>query len=350
MRTNIYLEKFRRLLTQNKVDALLIYANGYDDRFMRALTGTYSILQDYLFITWTDFVISEPGYLIPETKRRTNIELIPADGEDLVIEPIVKILGSNKRMGFIGNCRFRDVEKLNPSFTVDLTTQADQIIRFKTDEFIDKISKPAGILAQIIEGIKIFSGVNQLEVDKRIKQKIIASDGQFAFPPCVTSGNDLNISTCLSPKDKHFSDSDIVCIDAGLKNDIFTTDMTRMFFINHQKGEEIYRSLYQKHLEILNEKVAKETLFSELIGMYREIAEITIGVIKLLSEDFGHGIGFGLHEPPMLEKTDGKIGVNIVFTIEPTFVTKFGMMRFEDMVAINSKGQIEILTARKEIC
>lgn len=344
MKTNIYLEKFRQLLTQNKLDALLIYANGYDDRFMRALTGTYSILQDYLFITRTDFVISEPGYLIPETKRRTNIELIPADGEDLVIEPIEKILGSNKRIGIIGNCRFRDVEKLNPSFTVDLTTKADQIIRFKTDEFIDKISKPAGVLAHIIERIKIFPGENQLEIDRGIKQGIIATGSQLAFPPCITSKNDLNISTCLSPKNKQFADSDIVCIDAGLKNDIFTTDMTRMFFINHPKGQEIYRGLYQKHLGIVNGKITQKTLFSKLIRMYREVAETTRGVIKLLPEDFGHGVGFALHEHPMLERSIGEIGVNIIFTIEPTFVTKFGMMRFEDMIAIDSKGSVKILT------
>ena len=344
MKMNHYLEKFRQLLLQNRLDALLIYANGYDDRFMRALAGTYSILQDYLLITKTGFIISEPSYLIPETQRRTNVELIPASGEDLIIEPIIKILGPNKRIGIIGNCRFRDVEKLNPSFTVDLTTQTDEIIRFKTDEFIERISKSAEILAKIIETTKIISGENQLEVDKQIKLAIIGSGSQLAFPPCVTSGNDLNISTCLSPKDKHFSDSDIACIDAGLKNDIFTTDMTRMFFVNHPRGQEIYRNLYQKHLEILNGQITKETLFSKLIRMYQEIGETTRGVIKLLPEDFGHGIGFGLHEPPMLEKTDGKIGANIVFTIEPTFVTKFGMMRFEDMIAIDSKGDVKILT------
>lgn len=344
MRTNIYLEKFHQLLTQNKVDALLIYANGYDDRFMRALTGTYSILQDYLFITRTDFIISEPAYLIPETKRRTNIEFIPADGEDSIIEPIVKILGPNKRIGIVGNCRFRDVEKLGPSFAIDLTTQSNELIRFKTDEFIEHISRSAKILAKIIETTKIISGENQLKIDKQIKRAIIDSRSQLAFPPCITSGNDLNISTCLSPTDKKFQHSDIVCVDAGFKQDIFTTDMTRMFFVNHAGGQKIYRSLYQKHLSIVNGKITKKTLFPELMGMYRETAETTEGVIRLLPEDFGHGIGFALHEPPMLEKTDGKIGVNIVFTIEPTFVTKFGMMRFEDMVAINSKGQIKILT------
>lgn len=344
MRINIYLEKFRQLLTQNKLDALLIYANGYDDRFMRALTGTYSILQDYLFITRTDFVISEPGYLIPETKRRTNIELIPADGEDLVIEPIEKILGSNKRIGIIGNCRFRDVEKLNPSFTVDLTTQADEIIRFKTDEFIEELEKRARLLSYLLNSTKISPSMTQEGIAANLHVRAVKQGCNLSFPVCVTSDKDLRISTCLSPKNKLILDSDIVCIDVGLKQDIFTTDMTRMFFINHPKGQEIYRSLYQKHLEIVNGKITKITLFSELIRMYREVAETTRGVIKLLPEDFGHGVGFALHEHPMLERSIGEIGVNIIFTIEPTFVTKFGMMRFEDMIAIDSKGCIKILT------
>lgn len=166
----------------------------------------------------------------------------------------------------------------------------------------------------------------------------------LSFPVCITSGDDLRISTCLSPKNKLIQNSDIICMDAGLKQDIFTTDMTRMFFINHPKGQEIYRGLYQKHLEIVNRKITKITLFSELIRMYREVAETTSGVIKLLPEDFGHGVGFALHEHPMLERSIGEIGVNIIFTIEPTFVTKFGMMRFEDMIAIDSKGCVKILT------
>lgn len=344
MRTNIYLEKFRRLLTQNEVDALLIYADGYDDRFMRALTGTYSILQDYLFITRTDLIISEPGYLIPETKRRTNVELIPADGEDLIIEPIVKILGPSKRIGIIGNCRFRDVEKLNTSFAVDLTTQADEIIKFKTDEFIKHISEPARILAQIIESSKIVSGQNQLEVDKQIKLAIIGSGSQLAFPPCITSGNDLNMSTCLSPTNKQFSDSDIVCIDAGLKNDIFTTDMTRMFFLRSLAAKTIYRQLTSVHREIIDKFISPELKWTSLINEYQIRFDEIPGVERCLKEDFGHGVGFGLHEQPMIDQSQEIIGKNIVFTIEPTVVTKFGMMRFEDMIAIDSKGHVKILT------
>ena len=344
MKTNIYLEKCRRLLTRNKLDALLIYANGYDDRFMRALSGTYSILQDYMFVTLTECIISEPGYLVAETQRRTNIEIISASGENLVIEPITKLLGLNKRIGVIGNCRFRDVESLNSSLAIDLTTQADEIIRFKTDEFIDKISKPAGLLAQIVEGSEIFPGQNQLELDKKIKQDIMAAGSLLAFPPCITSGNDLNISTCLSPTNKKFVNQDVVCIDAGLKSDIFTTDMTRMFFLQNPEAKSICSRLMFIHREIISKFIRPELKWSELISEYQKRFNKIPGVDRCLKEDFGHGIGFGLHEQPMIDQSQEKIGKNIVFTIEPTVVTKFGMMRFEDMIAIDSKGRVKILT------
>jgi Xaa-Pro aminopeptidase len=339
---NIYLKKFRHLLTQNKVDALLIYANGYDDRFMRALSGTYSILQDYVFLTPTECIISEPEYLIPETQRRTNVEMVSAGGEDLVIEPIAKILGPNKRIGVVGNCRFRDVKKLNPSTAIDLTTQADEIIRFKTDEFINKISKPAGVLAKIVKGVEIFPRQNQLELDKKIKQDIMATGSQLAFPPCVTSGNDLRISTCLSPSDKKFENQDMICIDAGLKSDIFTTDMTRMFFLGNPVAESICSRLMFIHREIIS-NIRPELKWSQLISEYQKRFSKITGVDRCLKEDFGHGIGFGLHEQPMIDRSQEKIGKNIVFTIEPTVVTKFGMMRFEDMIAIDSKGRVKIL-------
>lgn len=345
MKTNIYLQKFRQLLTQNKIGALLIYANGYDDRFMRALTGTFSILQDYLLINSTELIISEPVYLISETRSRTDVEIIPAEGENLVIEPIAKILGPNKRIGIIGNCRFRDVERLNPNLAIDLTTQADEIIRFKTDEFIEKISKLAEVLAQIIERIKIFPGENQLEVDKKIKQAIIAFGGQFAFPPCITSGKDLMTSTCLSPSDKRIANRDALCIDVGLKKEIFTTDMTRMFFLQNPAAKTIYDQLTFAHREIIDEFIDPELRWNSLIGEYQRRFEEIPGVNRCLQEFFGHGIGFGLHEQPMIDQSRETIGKNIVFTIEPTVVTKFGMMRFEDMIAINSIGEVRILTA-----
>jgi Xaa-Pro aminopeptidase len=270
--------------------------------------------------------------------------LVQAGGEDAVIEPIAKMLGLNKRIGVIGNCRFRDVESLNPSLAIDLTTQADEIIKFKTDEFINKISKPAGDLAQIIEGVEISPGENQLELDKKIRQDIILTGSQLAFPPCITSGNDLRTSTCLSPTDKRFASQDMLCIDAGLKNDIFTTDMTRMFFLRNSEAESICNELVLTHREIISKFIQPGLKWNELIGEYQKRFNKIRGVNRCLKEDFGHGVGFGLHEQPMIDQSLDIIGKNIVFTVEPTVVTKFGMMRFEDMIAINSKDHVKILT------
>jgi Xaa-Pro aminopeptidase len=68
------------------------------------------------------------------------------------------------------------------------------------------------------------------------------------------------------------------------------------------------------------------------------------GINKVENNDFGHGIGFALHEYPTVENQDSKIGTNIIFTIEPTIQTQFGKMRIENMVSIDSKGSVKILT------
>ena len=157
----------------------------------------------------------------------------------------------------------------------------------------------------------------------------------LSFPVCVTSGEDLRISTCLSPKNKLIRNSDIICIDAGLKQDIFTTDMTRMFFLRNPEAEKIYKQLMFAHHEIIDKFIDPELKWTSLINEYQGRFDEIPGVKRCLKEDFGHGIGFALHEHPMLEKSKDIIGCNIIFTIEPTFVTKFGMMRFEYMIAID---------------
>lgn len=341
---NIYLEKFQILLRRFRLDAILIYANEFDDRFMKALVGLPAILQSYLLINRSGAIISVSHYLVDEFKRRTQLTLLPAPGEHSIIEPLKKLVGKKKKLGVVGNCTFRDIQSLSPNSVVDITKEAEVIIAFKTDEFINELKKKARLLSRLLNSTKISADMTQEEIAADFHAKVAKQGCDLSFPVCVTSGDDLRISTCFSPKNKLIRNSDAICIDVGLKQDIFTTDMTRMFFLRRPATKTIYEQMRFAHREIIDKFIGPELKWTSLIGEYQKRFDEIPGVERCLKEDFGHGVGFGLHEQPMIDQSREKIGKNIVFTIEPTVVTKFGMMRYEDMIAIDSRGQVKILT------
>lgn len=339
-----YLKQFRNLLTKNQLDAIIIHASAFDDRYMKVLTGTYSILQNYLLLTKQNLYISEARYLIADLRKRTKVKLLSAEGEALIINEIIKKLGKGKKIGIVGDCKYRDLVKLEAKKLIDLTIDAQKIICYKSDSYINKLQKYAKKLAKIMDKIKITSGMNQQYISKMLHGMVIEANCDLAFPISITSGKDLFQSTTQLPLNKKIRKRDIVCIDMGLKKDIFTTDRTRMYFVNHPQAEKLYREIEKIHNEIIRKKVSPNIEFSDLLNEYKRQFNYFKPIKKILLTDFGHGIGFALHETPYVEKAKGKIGTNIVFTLEPTFVTQFGNMRIEDMVGVFSDGKVVNLT------
>lgn len=342
---NYYLDGFRQLLKEFDLDGILIYANAYDDRYLKAVAGTYSVLQTSVLVTQRQLIISEPRYLVADLAKRTKNKIVAAESENLTAYPLVKVIGKNNKIGLVGNVKYRDINIFSPKKVFELTEEADQIIAYKSDEYIHKLHGYELKLARLMDSIDVFQFRKQLDVATALTKSVIDLGCSLAFPICVTSGNDLFQGTAMVAQDKAIRSKDIVCIDMGLKNDVYTTDRTRMYFINNQEAESLYQRIKKVHSYIISRVISPEGTFREIINEYKMRLSGYAQIKHVEEEDFGHGIGFALHEQPMLEQTNRKIGKNIVFTIEPTFDTVFGKMRIEDMVAIKSDGSVMNLTA-----
>ena len=342
--TNLYQRAFKTLLERKRLDALIIYANAYDDRYMKVLSGTYAVLQNYLMITKDSLSISVSRYLLSDLRIRTREELLPAESEEEVIEPIKEKLGTNKRIGIIGACKFLDIRKLKPVSVTDLTAEAEILIRFKSDRYIIAMKKYANSLATIMDRCKIHEGKYQLEISTSLQTQAIAWEGSLAFPICITSGRDLYRSTAMLARKKRILSQDIICIDMGLKKGIYTTDRTRMYFVNMPKAKHLYEEIRKHHNEIISTVVTPGVYSHSLVNEYRRRLAAYDEIRSVRSDDLGHGIGFTLHEKPFLEQKTERLERNMIFTIEPTFVTSFGLMRIEDMVGILSTGKVINLT------
>lgn len=342
---NYYLDGFRQLLNEFDLDGIMIYANAYDDRYLKAVAGTYSVLQTSVLVTRRQFIISEPRYLVADLAKRTKIKIIPAESENLTAQPLVKIIGKNNKIGVVGDVKHRDINLFSSKKVIELTEEANRIITYKSDEYIHRLYGYALKLSRLMDAVNISRFRKQLDAAKKLTKSAVDLGCSLSFPVCVTSGNDLLQSTAMVAQNKVIRSKDIVCVDMGLKNDIYTTDRTRMYFINNQEAESLYQRIKKVHSYIISRVISPEGTFREIIDEYKMRLSHDTQIKQVEEEDFGHGIGFGLHEQPMLEQTNSKIGTNIVFTIEPTFDTVFGKMRIEDMIAIKSNGEVINLTA-----
>jgi len=342
---NQYLEKFQKLIKDFNLDAIVIYANGYDDRFMKALSGTYSILQNHILITKKECFITSAHYLSEELKKKSRLPIVSAPGEDKTFQPIASKVGFGKRIGIIGNCKFKDIIRCKPAHVKELTDHAEKIIMWKSDSFIFKIKEYSNLLSEIVREIRLSGGMNQIALEEKIKRSIVKKRVDIAFPICITSGEDLKVSTTFSASDKSFHKRDCVCLDIGIKSNIFTTDLTRMFFINNQKALETYNRIKKAHDHIIQRELDEFTTRKQLLTKYRSILGDVHTIKKVSGKDFSHGIGFALHEYCPFDEDKKSIGRNVVFTLEPTFFTDFGLMRIEDMVGILSDGKVISLTS-----
>src|ERR1043165_698504 len=78
---NYYRQQFKRLLGTHGLDHILVYANAYDGRFMKAIAGTYPILQNYIVISKSADYLTETRYFLLDLKRRTDMKLLATEGE-----------------------------------------------------------------------------------------------------------------------------------------------------------------------------------------------------------------------------------------------------------------------------
>jgi Xaa-Pro aminopeptidase len=341
---NHYRERFRQLLARHELDYVLVYGNSYDDRFLKAIAGTQALQQNYIILSRDAALFTASRYYLLEMSRRTDMTILPADGESFAFAEVLKKVGTNKCIGIVGHFKHADVAALRPANVVDLTAQAHEIILHKTDEYISALRRHARTTFDILNGIRFRAGETRIANARRISHAALEEGYTHAFSTCITSGRELFTTTTVSANQRKIHATDMVCVDMGLRQGTYTTDITRMFFVNHPQASKLFKEIAAVHNDIIATFVSPEKTFRQVIAHYQQRFEGYKEVSAVPEDDFGHGIGFALHEEPILEKTSRTIGRNIVFTLEPTFVTRFGRMRIEDMIGIYSDGRVVNLT------
>ena len=335
------IKRLQRLLKIQKLSAILV-SNPFNVRYLTGFVGT----NGKLLVTPTKHVlITDARYF--ETARKAKVPYYnQAKG-------LKGVMGRYKTVGFEEEnftvARLKKYKKALPGVTFKPTRGLVESLR---------IVKDASEMAIIRKAVKIAcESLNKLE--KKLKPgmseddiewellKIARSLGadDFSFPPIITFGADT--ADIHSQKgDTKMKKGDMVLIDSGITYQGYITDMTRVFFMGKPTKfqKDIYDTVLAANLVGI-EAVEVGKSFADIDKAARGVIE-RAGYGKYFTHSTGHGTGLEVHEAPIVAtQSKERIKKGMVFTIEPgIYVEGKGGVRIEDMIYVDKKGKVEVLT------
>jgi len=173
---------------------------------------------------------------------------------------------------------------------------------------LDNIRRAGEILSAALLSSKntIAVGVSTLDIDKAAESVILAQGGD----PCFKNYHGYGFATCISvneevvhgvPRaDRILKDGDIVSIDVGVRFNGFCADAARTFGVGNisQDAQKLIDVTKQCFFEAI-----KTLKAGSLVGEVGRRVEYYIRhntAYGILTNYFGHGIGRGVHEEPLI--------------------------------------------------
>ncbi|RJR15231.1 aminopeptidase P family protein [Candidatus Microgenomates bacterium] len=219
----------------------------------------------------------------------------------------------------------------------------------KTGQEITSIKKACAITDACFDAIlkKIKPGISETELTWEIETFFRKNGAESSFSPIVAF-NENSSQPHYTPSSRFTLNASpsLILLDFGARFNGYCADMTRM--VHFGNPPEKIRNTYQAL------RSAQEKAVTLLASGERSGAKLDAAARKILTQhnlpeyphSLGHGIGLDIHEAPRLTiRQNEELKPGMVFSIEPGiyFEGKFGM-RLEDLVLINEKNEIEVLT------
>lgn len=233
----------------------------------------------------------------------------------------------------------------------------------------------AFVMSELIKKTKV--GISTIELDNLAYDLIKKQDGEPAFlnyksekkskpyPASVCVSINEDIVHCVPDKNRIIKDGDIVSIDLGMKYKNLITDMA--YTIGVGNVDKIGKKLIEATKTALLSGIKEAKVGNNIGDIGFSVEKIAKkNNFSVFQELVGHGVGYKLHEDPMIPnfgvKGEGEILIEgMVLAIEPmigegegdiisgrdgfTYKTKDGKRsaHFEHTIVITKKGP-EIIT------
>jgi len=338
------IQKLQSELRQNRLSAVLI-SKPQNVRYLSGFAGTNGRL---LITPKKAVLITDFRYLRSASKQIPKAMAIYDQKEGLK-----KLLGRFKKLGIedehLTHAHFLDYKKMLKGVRLKpISGLVERMRMIKDKNEIALIRKAVAItdkaLKKFEKTIKIGQSEDEMEWNLLTIVCQLGGD-RFSFSPIISFGK--NTADVHHQKEKNtLKKSEKILIDFGIRYQRYMTDMTRVFYT--QKPDLTEQKIYSTVLAadqaaIKAIKVGRK--LSEVDRAAREVIE-KAGYGKYFGHATGHGVGLEVHEDPRVsEVSDDIIQPGMVFTVEPgIYLNNKGGVRIEDMVYVNEKGKIEVLT------
>jgi len=264
-----------------------------------------------------------------------------------------KRLGRSKSLGieeaFITHAQYdRARTNLEGTKLVPISGMVEELRMIKDEAEMKIIRKAVSIanlaFEKLVKTIRVGDSEDDLEWRLLNFAHELGADG-FSFPSIISFGkNTADVHHTKEPN--RLKKGETVLIDMGVQYKGYMTDMTRMIFTRrpNQVDQKIYSTvLHANQAAIKAVKVGAK--FSDIDRVARGIIE-KAGYGPNFGHSLGHGVGLEVHEEPNVgERSKAVVRPGMLFTIEPgIYLDDWGGVRIEDMVYVNGKGKVEVLT------
>ena len=346
------IERLRRLLRDDPVDALLIVAEQ-NVRYLTGFTGDSSIL---LVTVDRTLLISDGRYTTQLAEECPGLEIHIRPVEQLLFDAVGEVVGKlgAGSVGFepakLSVARYETICERAPG--VDLVGVAGRVERLRSVKDEGEVATIRRAIQQAERGfVMLRAGIRPEDSEKDLAD---ALDGYLrrcgasgaAFPPMVAVGARAALPHAHPMATSRVADADFVLVDWGAAVGGYKSDLTRLIVTGKvtPKFAEVYRAV----LEAQRAGIAA-LLPGASAGSVDTAARSVIeaaGFGPSFNHGLGHGFGLEIHESPFFRRDNSVIlEAWMVVTIEPgIYLPGWGGVRVEDDVLITPDGP-EVLTS-----
>ncbi len=343
--------KFAELAAELKIDALLI--SGLPNvRYVSGFTGSNGMVlasgdQPVLF---TDL-----RYQIQAAQEKRDGFKIRLVRSGPLSKAVAQMLskGKYKKIGFEkGRLTYEDYLALKEKLplNVELVPTGGVIEKLR---MVKDAAEAAKIRRSVATNSKAFEAAKK-RIKPGVKENDVAAEIDYqmrrhgaegtAFETIVAFG-ERSALPHAHPTGKRLEKDELVLIDMGSCQDGYTSDMTRVLFLDKPKAKiaALYKAVLEAQLAAID--AVREGVTAQQVDRAARQVLAAHGLDKQFTHSTGHGLGLEIHEPPRVGKKEKtKLAEGMAITIEPgAYLEGVGGVRIEDTILVTKTG-CEVLT------
>ncbi len=334
----------RRNLLRDAVpgfDAVLLYGSRGDSRYSTWLSGaSCRSTHHYVLLAKGDFSFIEVSYRAAELRAKTDILVTEVAEEDMFKEHFARIFSPEMNIALSGNAPAAHFIGRDLRLT-DVTTRIDQLMFSKSAHEVDAISSAARAADTAVEEcwkrLRVRPETSESDLAREILRNLITQCDQLAFPLSVVSGERLRKSTVGAATSVRIDPSLPCLIDFGIVKNGLHVDLTRMFFVNDSPLSAAYNRLKEALHQAIKHIKPGVTIGQFIAELRDALLERELPAETLEVPDLGHGIGFALHEYPIIGREECNslmFEEGMILCLEPEIIVNGFRLRHEEMVAV----------------